>query len=731
MNTPSDSVAFNLTVRTKLAIGISLLIAAISIFIFTYFPSRQAEQEMRALGEKAESIAKMTAFSLAPALIFEDPLSAEQVLEGTKQNQDLAYIIVFNKTGQVFVSYSQETGEQAGYRQVQDSNNQFYKTEKSIRHSEEGDEIIGQLYLGLSLKDVNARVGQSRTAIALVSAIIFVIGIAGVVGVSTLITGPLSQMVRTAEHIAQGDLTQRAVVKTGDEVGHLAVSFNQMVENLAAAQQNLEKRVEERTLELQQTNHELIGAKDAAEAANRAKSTFLANMSHELRTPMNAILGFSQLMRRDDTLPTEHKENLEIIGHSGEHLLSLINDVLEISKIEAGQTVLNEEAFDIYRLRDDIETMFQLRAEEKGLQLLFEGDSDIPHYVLMDEGKLRQVVINLLSNAIKFTEEGGITLRVRCQENPPEKPRLFVEVEDTGAGIAEEELEALFQAFVQTESGQQSQEGTGLGLSISQQFIRLMGGEITAHSSVGVGTVFKFDIPFSLADVSDVRDLTPTRKVVGLAPNQETYRILIVEDRPENRILLKRFLVPLGFEVEEAVDGQDGIEMWEKFDPHLIWMDMRMPVMGGHEATRRIKATPKGKSTIIVALTASVFEEDKHIVLSAGCDDFLRKPFRESEIYNALEKHLGVEFIYSEETPSEDGLVQTTLTPESLSDLSSEWVEQMHMAASRADSEEMLALLALLDEAHAPLVQELTDMINNFRLDELIGLTQPVGESNG
>lgn len=721
----------NLSIRTRLVFGVSLLVAAISIFIFIYFPDYLAQKQLQASGEKAESIAKMTAFSIGPALVFEDPISAKQVINGTRQNQDLAYVMVFNAQNELFVSYNPETAKQADYQNVPhgiSANGLYYNTQTPIHIIEEQTEQIGHLVLGLSLDAVNIQVRQSREIIATVSLIILVFGIIGVIVLSTVITNPLTQMVQTAQQIAAGDLSQRAHVPTKDEVGHLAQSFNQMVDHLAEAQQGLEKRVEERTEELQTANHELIQAKNAAETANRAKSAFLANMSHELRTPLNAILGFTQLMVRDQSLSSEHRDNLSVISRSGEHLLSLINDVLEISKIEAGQTVLTEVAFDLYRLLKDLEGMFQLRAEDKRLQLIFEVADTVPQYVRLDQGKLRQVLINLLSNAIKFTEAGGVTLRAKTHNANTSQPFLFFEVEDTGPGISQDEQNALFEAFSQTETGQKSQEGTGLGLSISQQFVRLMRGEISVRSEVGRGSIFSFDVAYNAATIDDIQDTGQTnRTVVGLAPDQPTFRILIVEDREENRKLLTRFLVPLGFDVREAEDGKIGIDVWHEWQPHLIWMDMRMPIMDGYEATKRIKAQPQGQDTVIIALTASVFEEERSLVLSVGCDDFVRKPFKPQEIYDALTKHLGVTFMYEDdaEVATEEG-AEAAIT-EALTQVSPEWISNFHEAANRADAEEMLSLITQIETEHTHAAKELIDMVNNFRLEELIALTQSQG----
>ncbi|HEY9650144.1 MAG TPA: response regulator, partial [Coleofasciculaceae cyanobacterium] len=376
---------------------------------------------------------------------------------------------------------------------------------------------------------------------------------------------------------------------------------------IAIAQANLLEQQTRHSQELTAQNHALQKAKLEAEMANRAKSQFLSKMSHELRTPLNAILGFSQMMGRSPSLSPDQSEYIEIINRSGEHLLDLINDILSMAKIEAGQIALAENRFDLYRMLISLEEMFQFKANAKGLNLKFERASDIPQYIQTDEGKLRQVLINLISNAIKFTTHGNVTLRVMGREQQADtsedrentstnsaalstsKYRLFFQVEDTGPGIAANELSTIFDPFVQSQTGRQSLQGTGLGLTISQQFVRLMGGEIAVSSQLGQGTSFTFDILVRVADAAEERRITATQQVIGLAPNQPTYRILVVEDVRVNRRLLVKLLSLVGFEVREASNGQEGIAIWQDWKPHLIWMDMQMPVMDGYEATQYIK----------------------------------------------------------------------------------------------------------------------------------------------
>lgn len=492
-------------------------------------------------------------------------------------------------------------------------------------------------------------------------------------------------------------------------------------------------------------------AKLAAESANRTKSQFLANMSHELRTPLNVILGFTQLMLRDRLLSPQQQEHLGTITRSGEHLLELINDVLEMSKIEAGQVRLNENNFDLYYLLDVLEQMWQPKAASKGLQLIVERPADIPQYIKTDESKLRQVLMNLLSNAIKFTHQGSVTLgvgignresRVGNQEletnkiashlQVPSHDSLFptpyslhFEVEDTGAGIASEELKTLFNAFVQTETGRLSQQGTGLGLAISREFVRLMGGEITLETQVGKGTKFMFDVPIAIATTTESVPKPRQGRVIGLAPSEPHYRLLIAEDKWESRQLLLKMLEPLGFEIREASNGQDAIALWESFEPHLIWMDLRMPVMDGYEATKQIKSHLKGQATVIIALTASAFEEDRVVAISAGCDDFVRKPFREEEIFEKMAHHLGIRYIYEPliSLPKVDA-GQSQINRELLDAMPSKWLQKLHQAATQVDGEQVLELIEQIPTQYANLALALTDLVERYRFDRIVALTQ-------
>ncbi|HAX79846.1 MAG TPA: histidine kinase [Cyanobacteria bacterium UBA11372] len=494
----------------------------------------------------------------------------------------------------------------------------------------------------------------------------------------------------------------------------------------------------------QQQSIELQKAKEAADNANKAKSEFLANMSHELRTPLNAILGFSQILNREKSLAPEHQQFLGIINRSGEHLLELINDILEMSKIEAGRIVLNENDFDLYRLLNRLEEMLRLKAESKGLELTFSRSNDVPQFIKTDESKLRQVLINLLGNAIKFTEKGSVTFRVNVGDRsnyqlpitnyqfPIPNSQLHFEIEDTGPGIAPEEIDKLFRAFEQTKTGLKSNQGTGLGLCISQKFVQLMGGEITVSSQPGEGAKFCFNILAS--SVENPRFETNqqiVKKVIGLAPNQPSYRILVVEDKPSNRLLLVKFLTSLGFEVREAENGQEAIEIWESWQPHLICMDWRMPVMDGYEATKIIKSHPKGKETAIIVLTASAFEEERQVIISAGCDEFVRKPFKEEELLNAIAQHLGVKYLYEDEAPPIETKRENRQNLETMpnSDMAlqiakmpTNWIKQLYQAAVTGNDGLIFQLIDQIPAENCSLAITLTDLAVDFQFEQIVQL---------
>jgi PAS domain S-box-containing protein len=461
-----------------------------------------------------------------------------------------------------------------------------------------------------------------------------------------------------------------------------------------------------------------------AEAANRAKSVFLANMSHEIRTPMTAILGFSQLMQRDPAATSQQLKHLDVINRSGEHLLTIINDILEISKIEAGRTALNPTTFDLHALLNDLEAMFRVQTDAKGLRLTVECVCGMPCYVVADEAKVRQVLSNLLGNAVKFTETGSIALRVRTSPGEADRLRLVAEVEDTGQGISEEGIAGLFQRFEQTESGQNTRTGTGLGLAISRGFARLMGGDITVSSQEGKGSIFHVEIGLSAGDVAGVAKIAPdSRRVVGIEPGQPKYRVLIADDNKENRDLLAQTLGPVGFEIRQADDGAGAIKEFQAWQPDIILMDLRMPVMDGREATRRIKSSPKGKETSVIVLTASSFEDGRRDMAAAGANGYIRKPFRESELFEAIARCLSVKYVYAEGAAGslpQQPAATATLSDEALSCLPKDLVQAIRDAASGANLKLLLTLINQLMTYDAQAAEGLRELANHYDYEAIL-----------
>ncbi|HSM82402.1 MAG TPA: MHYT domain-containing protein [Nodosilinea sp.] len=481
-------------------------------------------------------------------------------------------------------------------------------------------------------------------------------------------------------------------------------------------------------------------AKRAADAASQAKGDFLASMSHELRTPLNAILGFTQILYDDDSLEASHRDLIAIVNRSGNHLLGLINNVLSLAKIEANKITLDEGAFDFNQTLQAVEAMLQLKAETKGIGLEVLPLASTSHRLWADEGKLRQILINLIGNAIKFTSQGQVTVRASltapsAQESSAASSkthRLVLEVQDTGVGIDPAEQSRLFQPFEQTQAGRQTAEGTGLGLSLCHNFAQLMGGTLAVASTPGAGSTFTVNLPVALAAASPALGSQP-RAILRLSDHQPTHRILVADDVAESRLLMRHWLEGVGFEVCEAANGQAALDLWVAWQPHLICLDMRMPVLDGYDVARQVRQSPGGAATVIIAVTASVFEEQRSDCIAAGCNEVLPKPLQRDRLLEPIGRRLGLTYQYAEQPEATDQLLPAaspspagphrSLTQADLLALDPARLADLHQAAQAADDRRVRQMLAQFPADHQHLAQQLAQLVDDFRLDVIIELT--------
>jgi PAS domain S-box-containing protein len=542
------------------------------------------------------------------------------------------------------------------------------------------------------------------------------------------------KLVLSEKKVTDYELTARARDGKETVVSYNATTFydrDRRLQGMFAAARDVTERkrldqvLQEKNVELESAKSVAEKAKESADLANRAKSAFLANMSHEIRTPMNAILGFSQLMMREAGLTPVQTKHLQTINRSGEHLLALINDILELSKIEAGRSTLNLAAFDLHRMLHEIEIMFRLRTNEKNLCFLVECVDDLPGCVIGDESKLRQVFVNLVGNAVKFTRKGGLSVRIGVRARSGSTLRLMAEVEDTGVGIADEEISKLFKPFEQTESGKRVQVGTGLGLAISREFVRLMGGDISISSQPGKGSIFRFEINIEEGQEGAMAKKAEPRRVAGLHPGQKTRRVLIADDKHDNRLLLSQMLGRIGFAVRDVSNGEEAVREYERWRPHLILMDSRMPVMNGFEAIKRIRSSAGGDKVKIVSVTASAFDEDRKSAMNIGADDFLGKPFREEVLLEKIKELLSVEYVYADElsalkpeTPAAGASLEAKVAalPETL-------IGQLREATLAADLDRMLEIIRQIEQQDDHVAARMRSLADAFDYQKLLEMT--------
>ncbi len=757
----------NQSIRNQLIWGAaSVLTIIIAVFAYLTIHNHSQFLHQQAM-EESQNRSLMLAANSQVWVMANDYVGLEEVITNFKVYQDLTYAAVMNLDGKVIAHTDQNRIGQY----ISDEPRLNYLKQllaqkpplqnKAMIISQTRDHIdlvrpilynnqfLGWVELRTDQTERQQNIAQTIRNSLIFTALALLISILIAFFLAENLTKQLYQLIGTMRRVRNGDKNAIADENGVVEVSELSQEFNLMLNSLKQNEQALQQSQRELREDIQQRvkvekeirnlNENLENIvkdrtealqiqKEKAEASNHAKSIFLANMSHELRTPLNAILGFSTLLTQSADIPESEKDNLKIINHSGEHLLQLINDVLDMSKIEAGRMQLDNEDFDLGDLVRNTVEMMKVRADEKGIQLLVDQNSKFPRLIHGDVAKLRQILINLLSNAIKFTDQGGVTLRLETINDDATHLTLYFEIEDSGSGIDKADIDRIFMPFEQLENAT-SQKGTGLGLAITRQFVQMMGGDIQVQSTPKKGSIFCFSIQVKHAttDISLHQNTDQNGQlVISLADNEPEWRILVVEDQLENQLLIQKVLKQVGFQVKIAENGQRGVELFQSWHPHFIWMDRRMPVMDGLTATKAIRKLPGGDKVKIVALTASVFKDQRQEVMDAGSDDFVRKPYRPEELYDCMARHLNLHYRYAEDVTSEQ--IESdllNLTPQEATQLSDELSDQIYHAALIGDIQTLTDIISDLPKSESTVINGLKKLVDAYRFDLIMAFVKP------